>query len=388
MSRFAEYLPIWQQQMGNKNIPEIILSKCSKRHEISGVISFDSYKAHDFVSKISSQGVLVIGGMVSSLLKLGLNSAAMLIIDEASMMVFPQFLALATLIRRSGTIMLAGDHRQLAPIVAHNWEREDRPPMVKYQPFMSAYQAVDQLKTKVISDRSLITSSLNYTFRLPEQIRQLIAPVYRHRDGIELEGNHSKLLTGNSLPDNPWCKIWHYPSSLLLVVHSESSSQKSNPTEVAIIERILAHRDNLRPNSVAIITPHRAQRTQLKTHLNEYKSLIKVIDTVEKLQGGECENIFVSATASDPIAIGKNVEFILNLNRSNVAFSRVQQRLVVVCSQSIINYIPAEIEFYEETLLWNNLRSLCSECLDTITVENIGKVEFFVPRIYSNYRKI
>lgn len=33
-----------------------------------------------------------------------------LIVDEASMMVFPHFLALATLVKNDGEIMLAGDH--------------------------------------------------------------------------------------------------------------------------------------------------------------------------------------------------------------------------------------------------------------------------------------
>ena len=52
----------------------------------------------------------------------------LLVVDEASMMVFPHFLALATLAAPDGKILLAGDHRQLAPITAHDWETEDRPP--------------------------------------------------------------------------------------------------------------------------------------------------------------------------------------------------------------------------------------------------------------------
>lgn len=167
----------------------------------------------------------------------------------------------------------------------------------------------------------------------------------------------------------PWQAVWQNPYALLLIVHSETHSQKSNPLEISIIQEILSHANHLAEKSVAIITPHRAQRTQLKTALADYDSYIRVIDTVEKLQGGECENILVSATASDPTAIGKNVEFILDLNRANVAFSRVQKRLVVICAQSLLNYIPSDLEYYEETLLWKALRSICTECLVTTTVE-------------------
>ena len=64
-----------------------------------------------------------------------------LIVDETSMILFPHFLALASLVEASGEIMLAGDNRQLSPIVSHDWEREDRPPVVLYQPYYSAYSA-------------------------------------------------------------------------------------------------------------------------------------------------------------------------------------------------------------------------------------------------------
>jgi len=107
---------------------------------------------------------------------------------------------------------------------------------------------------------------------------------------------------------------------------------------------------------------------------------VDVIDTVERLQGDERPTIIVSATASDPTAIGTNVEFILNLNRSNVAFSRAQQRLIVVCSESLIGYIAPEVEHYESAMLWKSLRSVCSELVATEPVED-HKVRVFTPPV-------
>jgi superfamily I DNA and/or RNA helicase len=49
------------------------------------------------------------------------------------------------------------------------------------------------------------------------------------------------------------------------------------------------------------------------------------------------------------------------LNRANVAFSRAQKRLVVICSEELINYIPSEVEYYDSSLLWKTLRRLCSK---------------------------
>jgi superfamily I DNA and/or RNA helicase len=64
---------------------------------------------------------------------------------------------------------------------------------------------------------------------------------------------------------------------------------------------------------------------------------------------------------SDPAAIASNVEFILDLNRSNVAFSRAQDRLIVVCSRSLLDHVPAELEHYESAMLWKSLRALCTQ---------------------------
>ena len=71
--------------------------------------------------------------------------------------------------------------------------------------------------------------------------------------------------------------------------------------------------------------------------------------------------VIVSGTVSDPTAVAANAAFVLNLNRANVAFSRVQDRLVVVCSRALLDHIPAEIEHYESAALWKALRDLCTE---------------------------
>ncbi|WP_430013333.1 AAA domain-containing protein [Microcystis ichthyoblabe FBCC-A1114] len=172
----------------------------------------------------------------------------------------------------------------------------------------------------------------------------------------EITGNWEKLLQGNR--------------GLYLVVHDERESKRSNQIEVKIIKNILDAGGKIPDGSTAILTPHRAQRSLLKTKLANYINAVDVIDTVEKVQGGERDNVIVSATASNPSAIGKTVEFILSLNRSNVAFSRVKKRLIVVCSKTLLDYIPKEIEHYEEATLWKALRS---ECTDTLFNDNIDK---------------
>ncbi len=335
------------------------------------------------LTELTTGGVLVVGGTTAGLLKLAAQieklktwnggaglAAALLVVDEASMMVFPHFLALATLVAPDGKVLLSGDHRQLAPITAHDWEAEDRPPAVLYQPFASAYDAIrriietrDAAGESVVSPAAARWSGLRLTFRLPPVVRELIARIYR-RDRIELTGLDRRAVSGPVTGESAWAEVWRWNVGLFLAVHDEAGSRRSNAVEVAVVEHLLAAAPPLPPGSVAIITPHRAQRSLLATRLTAHTGPggpVGVIDTVERLQGGERPTVIVSGTVSDPTAVAENAGFVLNLNRANVAFSRVQDRLVVVCAEALLDHIPAEVEHYESAALWKALRDLCSE---------------------------
>jgi hypothetical protein len=291
-------------------------------------------------------------------------SVPLLVVDEASMLVFPHFLALASLVEPTGEILLAGDHRQLAPIVAHDWETEDRPSVETFKPHLSSYEALDDIKTNAgVLNTQIFRQALEHTFRLPAIIRELIAPTYR-RDGITLKGRAEVPESPNYAAEaDAWKRVWMRNSGLFLVTHDERQSRRSNDVEIEIVEKIVRANAAAKKSSIAIISPHRAQRSALQQRLDDLRGVgkpIKVIDTVEKLQGGEASTIIVSATASDPSAIGRNVDFILNLNRANVAFSRTLDRLVVVCADTLLDHIPVEVEQYDDTVLWKTLRTLCT----------------------------
>lgn len=357
------------------------------------ILDFRSTPCVRDVNRERRDAVLVVGGTTNALLKMTRElsrrptftrnpigfQTPMLIIDEASMLVFPHFLALATLVAPDGEIMLAGDHRQLAPIVAHDWEREDRPPVILYQPFVSAYQAIQNIARNRpgISEQAIRRSALEFTFRLPPVIRELIARLYR-LDDIELEGLAREPGVVSDDESGSWERVWQGETGLYLALHSERRSRRSNEVEAQIIEQIITAGGDLPNGSVAIVTPYRAQRSMLQTRLANYEGPVDLIDTVERLQGGERPIVIVSATASDHAAISTNVEFILNLNRSNVAFSRAQDRLIVVCSEELINHIPAEVDQYDSAMLWKSMRSLCSRLVATIDIgEHI--VRIFTP---------
>ncbi len=350
-----------------------------------GIEHFSADSCTNRVNGWRGRSVLLVGGTTSAILKMVKNlgnsaryrnlperfQVEALVVDEASMMVFPHFLALASTVVDSGEIMLAGDHRQLSPIIAHDWENEDRPPAVIYQPFVSAFQAIRNIKDNpAVSDAAVVSSALSFTYRLPPIIRELISPLYQ-LDNIQLTGPAAAQPTPASQHVGLWASVWSNPSGLCLVRHSERGSRQSNAVEAEVVERILTAAPDLPPGAVAVVTPHRAQRSLLTTRLAPFMEtgLVDVVDTVERLQGGERRVIIVSGTRSDPTAISKSVEFILSLNRSNVAFSRTQSRLIVVCSGSLIDHIPTEVDHYEATMLWKYLRQICSHLVAAEEIE-------------------
>jgi superfamily I DNA and/or RNA helicase len=358
-------------------VPQVRLAKVhssAPETPTGGTISdIEADRCRAYVNNTLENSVLVVGGTTAAVLKMveALNrvrpfseqvdglQVSTLIVDEASMMVFPHFLALATIVHPDGDVLLAGDHRQLAPILAHDWEREDRPPIVLYQPFASAYEAIRTIIERGVLERaSLLQSALTFTFRLPPLIRDLISRLYR-LDAVELDGLPRP---ANARPagGTAWEMAWAGTTGLFLLMHNERTSKQLNTVEGNIVSQLLQAAPALPANSVGIITPHRAQRTLLRSQLADFPS-VDIVDTVERLQGGERQNIIVSATASDPAAIAASVEFILDLNRSNVAFSRAQDRLIVVCAETLLDHIPAEVADYESAMLWKSLRALCSE---------------------------
>jgi len=196
-------------------------------------------------------------------------------------------------------------------------------------------------------------------------------------DAIELRGEDDQppAAPPQAAAGDDWGRVWQEETGLLLIVHSERGSRQSNALEADVIECILARDGGHPPDSVAVITPHRAQRAMLRARLEPYADAVTIIDTVERLQGGERPTIIVSGTESDPQAIGAAASFILNLNRANVAFSRTQERLIVVCAETLLDYVPAELEDYESAMLWKSLRSLCVRPL------LVGEVEGFRVRV-------
>lgn len=338
-----------------------------------GILPLDSYNDRFKLRQIFNSSIVVIGGTPGGLHKLmqqrNRNNKTpdalwndkpfdLVILDEASQMNLPMAILASSWLQENGQLIVVGDHRQMAPILVHSWDEEDRLDMMQSYPYRSVFQyLVDQTFPKIALDES---------FRLHRvQAAFLHENIYRH-DGILFHSKQEKLLPSvNYAEYSPYLQAVMHPDYPIVVIkHAEQNSQQANPTEaelIAPIVRLCIEDLGLDGQAgLGVVVPHRAQRALLRERFPQLAT-DEAIDTVERFQGGEREVIIVSATASDPEYVLAEAEFLLNPNRLNVALSRPKKKLIVVASTAVFNFLSAQLEIFEQAALWKRLLAECAQ---------------------------
>jgi superfamily I DNA and/or RNA helicase len=77
---------------------------------------------------------------------------------------------------------------------------------------------------------------------------------------------------------------------------------------------------------------------------NDKQYIDNAIDTVEKFQGSQRKFIIVSFGVGDPDIIRQEEEFLLNLNRTNVAISRAEEKILIIISEKLVHHLPDDKE--------------------------------------------
>jgi len=283
----------------------------------------------------------------------------LLVVDEASMMRLPELILSGSFLCKSSQILVAGDHRQLPPIQAHNWEKEDRRTLEELASFLSAMDflrllrmedlGIDRIKRAQGAD--IPTERLCESHRCHTVVAEFLKEWVYEKDKIDFRSERRETLDVSE-PNTDGLRVALEPGNVfVLIVHDEAESFQSNLVEASIVEVLVR---NVRSNNVGVITPHNAQKGLLKNMLSEGCENVRV-DTVEKYQGGSADFVIISSTVSDPDYVRCESDFLLNLNRINVAISRMKKKLVVVASKSIFDFMPQDAKDYDKALLWRGI---------------------------------
>ena len=285
----------------------------------------------------------------------------LLVLDEASQMNLPEAVMAALAMKPDAPLVVVGDHRQMPPIVKHDWDRETRRTFRQYAVYESLFDMLRAQNPPMIR----FAESFRLHAAMAEFLRQ---EVYRH-DGIAYHSKKLDRLDAHPVADDLAAAVLDPDYPLVVVVHDEADSQVRNPFEQALIEPVLrALADPAKyglgaEDGLGIVGPHRAQRAALQQAFPELCVIDAVsglpvrsaIDTVERFQGGERTVILVSATESDRAYLLASSTFLLDPRRLTVAVSRAKQKMILVASRSIFSLFSPDEETFANSLLWKNL---------------------------------
>lgn len=275
-----------------------------------------------------------------------------LIVDEASMLSFPQLMALASKI--SKRIILVGDFQQLSPIALTDNK------LLNHSIFKYCGIDIDHI------NHPALHLLLNQR-RSNQQIVALYNSTF-YKDKLVPTVTPNTVIIDNS-PEAS--KIVAYIPVEQSVVHFTRGGTRQNDTSAECIIQLLDQlRDsNIPKTSIGIITPYVGQSNKLFAMIKERRypedfSKQITVGTVHTFQGAECDIIIFdivdsNKTEKQRIAhIGKIYEGADGEQLLNVALSRARQKLYIVGDiEWFIRNAGEEISSRTITIL-NNIRAI------------------------------
>lgn len=311
--------------------------------------------------------------------------ADLLLLDEASQMNLPEACMAALGLKAEGRLIVVGDHRQMPPIVQHEWRGERRRTFQAYRAYASLFETLLNL------DPPPPLARLVESFRLHRDLAAFLRRAIYEQDGIPYFSRRVTTLAVAQIADPMVAAALHPNHPLVVIVHDEAQSQDSNPFEASLIrpliETLVGQLGLDAATGIGIVVPHRAQRLTLREKLPEIMQALLIehdgatVDTVERFQGDERDVIIVSATESDPDYLRAASGFLLDPRRLNVALSRARHKLILIAARTVFQLFATDEEIFQHAQLWKRLlRDTCRVLLwqgerDGIAVEVWGNLQ-------------
>jgi len=334
-----------------------------------GIDCIDPDRTAEFI-KCNEQ--CVVGGTVYSMLKAfkarpGSRPFDVVVIDEGSQVKVAESLLAISRLAPKGRLVIAGDDKQLPPIINGVY-----PELGPDEPLLhrSVFEAVREHDSKA----NAITCQLLENFRMNTPLCSfsaecLYGPDYRSAN--ERVGQRKMPITAphsaggparrgraSSRTERQWVETVVDPAySWTMCVLEDVQTGAANWAEAELVaeltwelrSRLKDERTNRPfPNSIAgdaafwqrglfIVSPHHAQISAIKQELDKRKLRAPYfVDTVDKMQGQECEAVIVSYGLADPECAMIEGEFIYSLNRFNVAVTRAKSKCIVFVPRPLL----------------------------------------------------
>lgn len=318
-----------------------------------------------------------------------------ILVDEASQMDVANSLLVWTKMANDGSVVLAGDDLQLAPIHQADPPRDLEAMVGSIYSFMRTGHGIEP-------------SSLDVNYRSNHTITDFVK-LAGYSSELEswapnLRLNLSSVLSDVQQPANwptslMWCSglnaLLNPSHSTVCFVYDDQISGQSNTFEAQIVTGLvsLLHGRLAQPagardrngqelplcttayadhdfwsKGIGVVTPHRAQVGRIVDELTRafgtsvpYADITSAVDTVERYQGQERDVIIASFAVGDPDTIRGEDAFLYNLNRFNVMASRAKVKLIVLVTKTLLDHLSDDADVLRESALFKRYaESYCS----------------------------
>ncbi len=307
------------------------------------------------------------------------------LVDEASQMRLPDALVAFGSSKPYSNIILAGDDQQLPPIIHGTYPEEHEHMLSSVFAFMR--RQIEQASVDDPSVEARKIFQLEENFRMNEPLtaypRHVLyrgqfrstRPNIRIQTAPAIDETSEEIIDTILHPERPVVLCWYTPPR---------SFTARNPIEAELVamltERLSqtllqeAKDKSLRPYSpkdfvrhgLAVLAPHRAQNSAIRQALarrgfDGRERPMPLVDTVEKMQGKEREVILVSYGVADEEYATAEAQFLLSRNRFNVAATRAEKKLIVLCSDTVLDAVPTDRRTLLEAMMLKEFRRYCSD---------------------------
>lgn len=327
---------------------------------------------------------LVVGSTVWELYKALSDTAGfrgqplfdVVLVDEASQTTLPQALIALCAAKPHSNVVLAGDDRQLPPIVHGSYPAD-------LEHLLSSVFAFARHHADLRGDTDATLFQLTRNFRMSEPLtaypRQAIYETYdAHfpdiRSALEpaLDYDAAGTLDVALHPERPAVLVRYTspvpftsrnPLEARLAAHLVQ--QLSETLVDSETDRLYTPQD-FAARGAAVLAPHRAQNAAVRAELallgfGTAERPMPLVDTVEKLQGQEREAVVVSYGVADPDYADAEAGFLLGQARFNVSATRAQRKLVVLCSDAVLDAVPPDRDVLVGASMLKEFRDYCDD---------------------------
>lgn len=278
----------------------------------------------------------------------------LLVIDEASQVKTASAAGYLLLLKQGAHVVLGGDDRQLGPI--HEFEPHD-----------TFDGLLDCAFTYFRSERlGVATTKLVVNYRTNAEIAGWPKARF-YDDAYEAHFPNQRLdvLIPTAEPagwparlawDAAWPMLFAPNLPVATLTYPPSGHTQSNPFEAGVIAALAClyrlargvdaeDEGTFWARRLGIVTPHRAQAARIGQLLRETGLFARPrVATVDAFQGQGRDVILASYSVADRDFVRTEEAFILDPRRFNVSLTRARQKYVVVLSDALMEYLPADAD--------------------------------------------